>query len=608
MDRDLNGNTRLQQKQRDCSEKAGTSATETPTTPKPGTAATETPTTPKPGTAATETPTTPKPGTAATETPTTPKPGTASTETPTTTKPGTASTETPTTTKPGTASTETPTTTKPGTASTETPTTTKPGTASTETPTTTKPGTAATETPTTPKPGTASTETPTTPKPGTASTETPTTTKPGTASTETPTTTKPGTASTETPTTTKPGTASTETPTTTKPGTASTQTPTTTKPGTASTQTPTTTQSPGVSSQTTSPGPQDHCKPNPCGGSASCVNLNTEWFCVCPEGYYYQNASPSCEKGKTFPGEIGVTMTETTDLDNKTSPAYQALYSKVVKFFQKAFNETEARSDYGQTIIIKVSASPSLSTRSAMRAADETIVNVSVVNMFHENTNQNESTISAIIKKAVTNDTDMRNYTEEDLCDYYGCNNNEDGCQNPLQCTCKPGFTRSSPQNPFCLPLECSRSCSAEEKKQCLKNGDGPLACLCMPGYQKSTGDKCEACPFGYSGQNCKDAFQLILTIVGTVAGALILILLIAFIVSVSSKNKKKNVEEQKLIDEDFQNVRMQQTGFSNSGFSNSGFSNNSDFSNFGAGNSIFPKVRTQNPYANQRSMPRPDY
>ncbi|XP_075821879.1 mucin-13-like [Microtus pennsylvanicus] len=135
-----------------------------------------------------------------------------------------------------------------------------------------------------------------------------------------------------------------------------------------------------------------------------------------------------------------------------------------------------------------------------------------------------------------------------------------------------------------------------------------------MPGYQRSTDDgKCEPCPFGYSGQDCKDPFQLILTIVGTIAGALILILLIAFIVSVSSKNKKKNVEEQKLIDEDFQNVRMQQTGFSNSGFSNShfsnsGFSNNSDFSNFGAGNSIFPKVKTQNPYANQRSMPRPDY
>lgn len=45
-----------------------------------------------------------------------------------------------------------------------------------------------------------------------------------------------------------------------------------------------------------------------------------------------------------------------------------------------------------------------------MGADDESIVNVSVVNMFTKNTNQTESTISAIIKKAVTNDNDMKDY------------------------------------------------------------------------------------------------------------------------------------------------------------------------------------------------------
>ncbi|XP_041911755.1 mucin-13 [Arvicola amphibius] len=214
-----------------------------------------------------------------------------------------------------------------------------------------------------------------------------------------------------------------------------------------------------------------------------------------------------------------------------------------------------------------------------MRAASETTVYVSVVNMFNESTNLDENAITKAIQEEVKKDnSNMEFYTAR----------------------------------------ECPGSCSAADRKQCLRRDSGALECACMPGYQKSTDDKCEACPFGYSGQDCKDPFQLILTIVGTVAGALILILLIAFIVSVSSKNKRRNVEEQKLIEEDLQNVRMQQTGFSNSGFSNSGFNNsgfrNSDFSNFGAGNSIFPKVRTgvpsqtQNPYANQRSMPRPDY
>ncbi|EGV96402.1 Mucin-13, partial [Cricetulus griseus] len=172
-------------------------------------------------------------------------------------------------------------------------------------------------------------------------------------------------------------------------------------------------------------------------------------------------------------------------------------------------------------------------------------------------------------------------------------------------CLCPQGYYY---RNLSCVKApECSEPCNAQEGKQCVRT-NGKSECVCMPGYQKNS-DKCEECPFGYSGTDCKDQFQLILTIVGTIAGALILILLIALIVSVSSKKKKKNVEEQQLIEDDFRNIRLQQGGFSNSGFSNSGFSN------FGGdSSSIFPKVRTgvpsqtQNPYANQRSMSRPDY
>ncbi|KAM9225376.1 mucin-13 [Dugong dugon] len=49
--------------------------------------------------------------------------------------------------------------------------------------------------------------------------------------------------------------------------------------------------------------------------------------------------------------------------------------------------------------------------------------------------------------------------------------------------------------------------------------------------YQDKDGT-CEKCPFGYSGVDCKDQFQLILTIVGTIAGILILSMMAAFIVS----------------------------------------------------------------------------
>ncbi|XP_028608111.1 mucin-13 [Grammomys surdaster] len=340
-------------------------------------------------------------------------------------------------------------------------------------------------------------------------------------------------------------------------------------------------------------GSGDPCNPNPCKGAAACVKLHSESFCLCSEGNYYNTSLSSCMQGKTFPGEISMTANKTDDLENKNSVGYQDLHNNVVKFFQNVFNEP----DYGQTVILKVSTASSLPARSVMRDAGKTKVFVSVVNIFEEHTTKTEETVSELINKTAENDPDIDGYVGRDLCEYYGCKKNPDNCLNGLQCTCKDGLNRLNPQVPFCFATECSETCSAEEKKQCLKTDSGTMECVCMPGYQKANG-KCEECPFGYSGKDCKDQFQLILTIVGTVGGALILILLIAVIVSMSSKNKKKNVEEQKLIEDDFQNVRLRQTGFSN----------------FGADSSIFPKVKTgvpsqtPNPYANQRSMPRPDY
>ncbi|XP_052595860.1 mucin-13 [Peromyscus californicus insignis] len=347
-------------------------------------------------------------------------------------------------------------------------------------------------------------------------------------------------------------------------------------------------------------GPRDPCEINPCGGTASCVNLHSDRFCLCSEGYYYNTST--CVKGKTFPGELTVRVPESPDLEEKNSKAYENFHNYILNFLGNALNQSGY--GYGQTIILKVSDFSSLSARSAMRAAEKTVY-VSVVNMFEESTTQNETTIAAAIDKAVQDDGNITSYTRQDLCDLFGCEKDENNCQNGFQCTCKPGLARPNILVPFCvrLPQECPETCKAEDKKQCLMKDNGAPECVCMPGYQKTTDEKCEECPFGYSGMDCKDQFQLILTIVGTIAGALILILLIALIVLASSKKKKKNVEEQNLIENDFHNVRMQQTGFSNSGFSSPG-----------ADNSIFPKVRTgtprqtQNPYGNQRSMPHPDY
>ncbi|KAK2498142.1 hypothetical protein MC885_007422 [Smutsia gigantea] len=147
----------------------------------------------------------------------------------------------------------------------------------------------------------------------------------------------------------------------------------------------------------------------------------------------------------------------------------------------------------------------------------------------------------------------------------------------------------------------CPDTCNAQSHKQCLVKTDRALECTCLPGYQEDDSGICQECAFGYSGVNCEDKFQLILTIVGSIAGILILILLSSLIFTVRSKNKKKPLEAQHLIENDFQNLRLQQT---------------TNFNDLGAPGSIFPKIRTtnlrqgqpQNPYSNERGMPRLDY
>ncbi|XP_059954841.1 mucin-13 [Mesoplodon densirostris] len=351
----------------------------------------------------------------------------------------------------------------------------------------------------------------------------------------------------------------------------------TTGPATPTTNTSTPTPSTNI------PGSSTPDQVDPCKDGSSFVKLHVRHFCLCSEGYYYN--SSTCNKGKIFPGMITVRISSTSDLENKSSVAYEGLYLNITGFFKNVFKN----SDYGQTIIEKLSTSPS--ARSAMHTVD-----VAVVNIFTETTKQTEENISRTIEKALAqNATEFTGYIEQDRCDYYGCKKNEqDDCTNGLQCQCKPGLLRLKPQIPLCVALgpKCPDDCTTEKNKQCLVKNSENATCVCLPGYKEDNHEICKPCAFGYSGVDCKDSFQLILTIVGTIAGILILGMVIAFIFSVRSKNKSRNVEEENLIVNDFQNLKLQESGFSN----------------LGADGSIFPKIRVnlhkesqpQNPYVVQ--------
>nr|XP_023407247.1 mucin-13 [Loxodonta africana] len=267
--------------------------------------------------------------------------------------------------------------------------------------------------------------------------------------------------------------------------------------------------------------------------------------------------------------------------------------------------------------------STSSSARSGIRANEA--VNVLVVNIFVQTTKYDETSVSEIITKALGDGASgIENYSSkhdiilfkvclktcfvlrvvlksfksskrQDLCEYRGCKKNAgDDCSDGLQCECKDDLERPNLQVPFCLALasNCPDNCNEKNHKQCLQKDDGGVPeCVCLPGYQDKEGT-CEMCPFGYSGVDCKDQFQLILTIVGSVAGILILSMVIALVVLSRSRNKPKNIEEQNLIEDSFSSLKLQETGFTNSG----------------ADGHIFPKIKIapsrdqpQNPYVNQR-------
>ncbi|XP_022370752.1 mucin-13 [Enhydra lutris kenyoni] len=342
--------------------------------------------------------------------------------------------------------------------------------------------------------------------------------------------------------------------------------------------------------------PMTPCQRAPCQNGSSCVSLYNTDFCLCSLGYYYN--SSTCRKGKLFPGIITVRVSGTSGLEDGNSLAYQELHIRITDFFKSTF----ANSDYGQTVINEVSISSS--ARSEMRAGDSAVV-VKVLNIFAETTKENETTVYETITKAIQNNMSDMKYSARSLCDYYGCEpeNEKDNCNNSVLCKCKPGMERPNAQVPVCVAsaVRCPDTCNANHSKQCLVNENtGKAECVCLPGYKESDGGICQECAFGYSGVRCEDQFQLILTVVGSIGGALILCLVIALIVLASSKNKNKNIEEENLIENDFQNLRLQQT--------------TTGFSNPGANGSIFPKVRAnvpgqpQNPYVHQRSLPRPDY
>ncbi|KAM7049031.1 mucin-13 [Acridotheres tristis] len=338
----------------------------------------------------------------------------------------------------------------------------------------------------------------------------------------------------------------------------------------------TTTGETSVPTVTTSPATSvDFCSEDPCGqNSATCISLNSGYTCECQYGFYYSNEN--CHRGKVFPATIAVNTGYTDSLLNVHSAEYEAMFNMLSQFFGEALGNQNL--SYVETVIAKI--------RPSSKSRNSVPVYVSVANLFMLNSSADNATVDSAIRAAI--DSGNYSYVNSSLgakyCDIYQCDDKTTVCEENgelPECRCKHDLAKTEWDDRSCSA--CNETCSAEAKKYCVKE-EGVPACKCMPNFKNESGN-CVACSLGYSGEECTDDTELILIIVGTVLGAIILILVIAVsVISVRAKNKR-NPEKRSLI---------------KSGYSDMNTSDDRP--------SMFPRVQTTSGHANPGYQPNNPY
>ncbi|XP_047464945.1 protein HEG homolog 1-like [Mugil cephalus] len=148
-------------------------------------------------------------------------------------------------------------------------------------------------------------------------------------------------------------------------------------------------------------------------------------------------------------------------------------------------------------------------------------INASVEIIYKPESDITASDVVAEVEKA-TECTDCPlkggTFAEEDLCERNPCDVATARCfstNGNFNCTCKDEY----------VPTDFSNR-----------------ACHACPSGQKAVNSECIDCPFGYSGFNCNESWQLSLVIVGSVLGVLLLMSL-ALLPLVTHKLSKKKLK-----------------------------------------------------------------
>ncbi|XP_040214265.1 mucin-13 isoform X2 [Rana temporaria] len=284
------------------------------------------------------------------------------------------------------------------------------------------------------------------------------------------------------------------------------------------------------------------CSSNPC-GNVQCIQLYNDYVCRCPLGFAFINSTLSCRPGDAFYGEVTIPDVEFNS--DPTSPQYTAVYQNVINNFQTCF---ENFTNYLSTTILELRQT---TTKNA-RATNTVVAQVS--NNFGQGTEDN-TTVAEAIDNYIKQTSTFGSYAEQTICSAgVYCDDKTTTCtaysfgQSAI-CTCISGLYSSQPIVTTCK--ECSPDCTSSNGQQC-KQGSADVVsqCVCLPGYKSKDGG-CKKCDFGYSGEECKDDYLLILVIVAVVLGAFVLGL-VGAVIGVSLRSRKgKSGERAELIDDD---------------------------------------------------------
>ncbi|XP_029384240.1 mucin-13-like, partial [Echeneis naucrates] len=344
----------------------------------------------------------------------------------------------------------------------------------------------------------------------TSTTATTTSAPTSTTTTSTPT----STTATPTSTTTTP-TSTTATPTSTTATTTSAPTSTTATTTSAPTSTTATTTSAPTS--TMKPGP---CDGNPCGEGSTCEPFNGNFTCLCLAGDTYNYQSQICQRAKVFPGQIGLPNVEyNQNMSNKDSFIFINTTRRITDALDIVYDTTEG---YSHSEVLQL-----LESNGGARSTNPSRVTAVVDIIFSANSDITSTDVDDKIKAAANNPDSIlggANFTEQSLCDRAPCDELTTNCgssNGSFICGCDPGYIRTNFSERMCI------------------------AC---PSGQKASESECVDCPFGYSGFNCNNSWELVLVIVGSVLGGLLLITLILLPI-VALKFPKKSSEKNRNAD-----------------------------------------------------------